>query len=165
MSDIEWRPIPGWEGFYEASDHGDVRSLPRRDRLGRKAGGQLLAKTERGGYLQVSLRRKTEGERACMTVHKAVMLAFAGPRPSGHDIRHLDGNPLNNRRANLAYGTRRENNLDAVRHGTNLNAAKTHCLRGHELTDDNIYLFRTSRACRRCRSIYRQRYEDKKVAA
>ena len=165
MSEIEWRPVPGWEGHYEVSNHGQVRSLERTATNGRVIAPRLLQPTRnQDGYLVVGFRREGNQIRQAMTVHKAVMLAFVGPRPEGQEVRHLDGNPGHNKLSNLRYGTRSENNLDAVRHGTNLNAAKTHCHRGHELTEDNIYLFRTSRCCRRCRSINRQRYKDKKAA-
>lgn len=162
MSDIEWRPIPGWER-YEVSSDGQVRVVGRVGYRGRLIQPRVLRPTERSGYLQIGLRGN--GSRVLMTVHKAVMLAFTGPRPEGHDIRHLDGVPTNNTRANLAYGTRRQNNLDAVRHGTNSNTAKTYCKWGHEFTPENTYLFRTSRICRTCSSARRATYEAKRSAA
>jgi predicted regulator of amino acid metabolism with ACT domain len=45
-------------------------------------------------------------------------MAFIGPRPATCDIRHLDGNALNNNIENLCYGTRAENVQDALKHGT-----------------------------------------------
>lgn len=50
-------------------------------------------------------------------VHQLVALTFLGPRPKGQEVRHLDGNPLNNRADNLAYGTRTENIYDVMRIG------------------------------------------------
>lgn len=52
------------------------------------------------------------------TVHSLVAAAFLGPRPAGEDVRHLDGDPENNRASNLAYGTRTQNMADAREHGT-----------------------------------------------
>jgi len=46
------------------------------------------------------------------------MLAFFGPPPKGIQVRHLNGNPKDNRLENLAYGTRSDNAKDAIRHGT-----------------------------------------------
>lgn len=159
----EWRAIPGWEGHYEVSSEGQVKSIARISVRGHKVPERILHPTARGaGYLHVGLKRDTNRIRALMTVHKAVMLAFVGPRPDGNDIRHLDGDPSNNTLANLAYGTRTENNLDAVRHGTNLNAAKTHCNQGHEFTPENTYLFRTSRICRTCARARRARHQEQR---
>jgi hypothetical protein len=71
-----------------------------------------------GGYHMVHLYMG--GVRTPMTLHKAVMLAFAGPRPQGTEIRHLDGDRKNCRLENLAYSTRTENEADKERHGTRL---------------------------------------------
>jgi hypothetical protein len=46
-----------------------------------------------------------------------VALAFLGPCPDGQEVRHLDGDPLNNRVDNLEYGSRTENILDVYRIG------------------------------------------------
>jgi hypothetical protein len=50
-------------------------------------------------------------------VHHLVYAAFHGARDPGLDVRHLDGDPANNRPDNLAQGTRSENILDVVRSG------------------------------------------------
>jgi hypothetical protein len=68
------------------------------------------------GYHRVSLR--SDGKTSYMHVHILVALAFIGPRPPKADVRHLYGNPLNNRLENLSYGSRAENIADSKRHGT-----------------------------------------------
>ena len=65
-----------------------------------------------GMYVSVVLRKGN----SC-TVHSLVAATFLGPCPKRHEVRHLDGNGVNNRKTNLAYGTRSENNKDIVRHG------------------------------------------------
>lgn len=55
--------------------------------------------------------------KAGSSVHSLVATAFWGPRPEGQEVRHLDGNPKNNRADNLAYGTRTENILDVYKTG------------------------------------------------
>lgn len=67
------------------------------------------------------------------TIHQLVTEAFVGPRPTGSEVRHLDGNPANNRASNLAWGTRRENMADARRHGTLVQGARCHMARLTEL--------------------------------
>lgn len=117
---IEWRPIPGYEGYYEVSSTGLVRSLDRTvvcaNGVEKRLKGRALQCFEQpSGHLFVGLRRG-EGKKM-FRVHSAVMLAFVGPRPNGLEVRHLDGNPKNNSLENLAYGTRSQNHLDAYRHG------------------------------------------------
>lgn len=114
-----WKDIPGYEGKYQASNLGRVRSLDRRvpcshgaTRLMR---GRILkpAGSKRDPHLSVVLGHGATGS----MVHQLVALAFLGPCPPGQEVRHLDGDPLNNRADNLAYGTRTENILDVYRVG------------------------------------------------
>ncbi|HEY1174793.1 MAG TPA: HNH endonuclease signature motif containing protein [Phytomonospora sp.] len=90
-------------------------------------------------------------------VHALVARAFLGPAPEGLEVRHLDGDKAHNGVENLAYGTRSENVLDRVRHGTHHEANKTHCPKGHPYSPENTY-YRpdrrpgTGRMCRVCRA-------------
>ena len=106
----EWRRIPGFRrGGYEVSDSGLVRS----DR--RPTG--MKAKVSDRGYLRLAIVDDDE-TRHKVTVHSLVLLAFRGPRPSpDHVSRHLNGNKLDNRAENLAWGTWHENWDDALAHG------------------------------------------------
>lgn len=110
----EWRPVVGYEGRYEVSSLGRVRSLGVR-----RGGGIWPLRSVRtsGGYLRVTLYA-SDGTSRNQWVHILVALAFIGPRPPGHEVRHLDGNPANPASANLAYGTAKENAGDRERHGT-----------------------------------------------
>lgn len=100
----EWRDISGYEGAYQVSDLGRVRG-PR--------GRILRAGIASHGYPTVCLGRGNT-----RTVHSLVARAFLGPTPEGHEIRHKDGARTNAALANLHFGTRTENILDAVRQGT-----------------------------------------------
>lgn len=112
MSDEQWRDVPGFEGLYQVSDHGRVRSLVR------SAGRILRGSPDNHGYIQHGLfSGDGNGPDLRCRAHHLVMAAFVGPQGKAVDIRHLDGNPSNNRLDNLAYGTRSENAKDAVRHG------------------------------------------------
>lgn len=71
---------------------------------------QTLAGTDRRPYVYTGKTKKC--------VHQLVALAFYGERPEGKEVRHLDGNKLNNHKDNLRYGTRSENQLDSVNHGS-----------------------------------------------
>jgi hypothetical protein len=114
-----WLPALGWEGFYEVSDLGRVRSLRRQTRTGWR-GGQLIKPVvdRRDGYLVVALRRT--GRRITRRGHNLVLEAFAGPRPKDRESLHGPGGKLDNRwPENLSYGTHRDNiALDRIRDGT-----------------------------------------------
>lgn len=121
-----WLPVVGYEGLYEVSDLGRVRSLsrvvsrsgPRGPRV-RIAGQALKVRPPAGTdpYAHVELNR--DGERRYMRVHVLVAAAFLGPRPAGYEICHGPGGKTDNRLANLSYGTRAKNNgPDKLRDGT-----------------------------------------------
>lgn len=150
MTVEEWRDIPGFSN-YSISSMGRV--LSRWGGSERLIGGSLVA----NGYRYMQLRDDA-GERKIIQLHSLVLLAFVGPRPSGHVIRHLDGEKTDNSLANLAYGTHLENSLDTVRHGKHNNANKTHCPKGHPYDEANTIWRRGSRPwkgptrlCRTCR--------------
>lgn len=122
--DIEiWKDIPGYEGAYQASSLGRIRSLERPiTQIGRCGKpftrilkGKILkaGRYNKDGHLSVVLGRGTNG----IQVHYLVALTFIGERIGNLDIRHLDGNPQNNRLDNLVYGTRSENVIDVYRQG------------------------------------------------
>ena len=116
----EWKPVPGYEGHYEVSSEGRVRSLRRELYSDRWAGYRTISErimkpTPGGtiGYLAVTLRLNRQPK--THTVHTLVAAAFLGPRPEGMDVMHADDDPQNNRLENLSYGTRSENNYQRWR--------------------------------------------------
>lgn len=159
----EWRPIPGYEGAYEVSDLGRVRSLPRLVPAGPHGGkrpipGGLLKPTiQHFGYAQVKLAGKSR------LVHWLVADAFLGGRPEGMQVCHSNGDPGDNRAINLRVDTVASNMSDTVRHGRHWAASKTHCPQGHPYTDENTYRSpgRTGRKCRTCRAAGAQRRRRK----
>lgn len=113
----EWRAVPGFEGRYDVSSFGRVRSLRFRNRIIDKPRLVPLIMTPeqcRKQRLRVHLGR---GNR--VSVHRLVLLAFVGPCPSDkNECAHLNGNPLDNRVENLVWATHSENNNMKVGHGT-----------------------------------------------
>lgn len=115
----EWRPVVGHEDRYEVSDQGRVRSLVHQSRWGprrRKEPRLLKPDTMKGGYLRVTLAR--DGKNTRRPVHLLVLETFVGPCPDGHEGSHVNGNPADNTRSNLAWETSSENNLRKRQHGT-----------------------------------------------
>lgn len=150
----QWLPVVGYEGLYEVSDRGGAHSLDRvvlRRGYPMKLQGVTLRQgyAKRGGYPVVTLSR--DGRETTHSVHVLMLLAFVSPRPEG-DVhgRHLNDIPTDNRLANLAWGTRAENQRDMVRNGNHANANKTRCKRGHRYTAENTKPQRSGRCCREC---------------
>ena len=95
-----WKPIPGYEGKYEVSDFGRVRSHQRRPRF-------LKPFVSKWWYEIVSLSDGGVGRK--FQVHRLVALAFVEMRPGKEIVDHLDGNKRNNRFNNLEWCTVQEN--------------------------------------------------------
>lgn len=132
---VEIRPVAGMPGYFAATD-GRILSARRHGR-GNKTLGTLHERAQspaRGGYLKVSLW--VDGSEITRTVHRLVAEAFHGPHPVGMEVRHLDGDKTNNRAANLAWGTRRENDDDKIRHGANTPGTKNAMAK---LNEDLVY--------------------------
>lgn len=109
MDDLEeWRPIVRYEGLYEVSSFGRIRNI----RTGQILSPNPLPK----GYLQTTLCKK--GIETKFLIHTLVLTVFDRPKQEGEVCRHLDGDPSNNRRSNLQWGTTAENQMDAKKHGT-----------------------------------------------
>lgn len=164
-----WRPIPGWDGYYEVSDQGRVRSLARAV-PGRP--GVLIVKRDRmltpmanqSGHLSVALCR--DNRRTYMAIHRAVLLAFVGPCPGDMEGCHNDGNPANNHLANLRWDTHASNMVDKVTHGRHPLANLTHCHRGHAFDEANTYSppGRGGRRCRECTRINKRARRERAAA-
>lgn len=139
---MELKDIPGFPG-YKASPTGRIWStLPWRGRAGRWMEGKLTS-----GYRAVTIR----GTDAY--VHHLIAETFIGPRPDGMEVRHLNGDKLDNRVENLAYGTHAENVGDTLRHGTHNQASKTHCPQGHPYSGKNLIVSKKGwRYCRACKN-------------
>jgi hypothetical protein len=106
-----WLPIEGFEGLYEVSDLGRIRSK-RRDGWKVLVGGR-----NPDGYPIFGLCRS--GRRTCVKLHRVVCRAFNGPPPQpGLEAAHLDGNRANARATNLVWATHAENMAHKILHGT-----------------------------------------------
>lgn len=131
MSAERWLPVVGFEGLYEVSDLGRVRSLPRYiEQMGRwgkpmsrwMKGGILALGPHTGGYNAVHLYK--DGRQRATVLHIVVAEAFLGPRPAGMEVLHNDGDKKNCAVGNLRYGTKLENEADKELHGTRLRGEK-----------------------------------------
>lgn len=120
-ADEKWAPAAGFEGLYEVSDMGRVKSLRRAYQRSDGLTGLLRERilrpaTRQRGHLHVVLRKN--GAYHTRTVHRLVLEAFVGPRPRGLVCCHGNGNPQDNRLYNLRWDTPKANSNDARLHGT-----------------------------------------------
>lgn len=154
MAEEIWKPVVGYEGSYEVSDLGRVRSLDRvvvTRRGPRRYRGRLLKLTYPGaGYPAVQLLKV--GVARTGLVHHLVLAAFVGPRPPGMEACHYDDDKTNGQLSNLRYASRSENTLDRVRNGIHPMQLKTHCPEGHAYAGENLIVDHGRRRCRVCKN-------------
>lgn len=149
MSVVSWKPVPGYEGRYEVSSEGEVRSLLRRERR------ILKQNLGRAGYPIVRLDGVTRRV-AVLVAH-----AFLGLPGEGLILRHLNDVRTDSRLSNLAYGTHADNARDRVRNGRDAHARRTHCAYGHAFTPDNVAHYRQSG--RTCKACHRRRAAERRA--
>ena len=117
----EWRDIPGFEGMFQVSSMGRVKSL---DRIVGGAGGRtrVFPGSMRSfgragaGYRNVTLGKN--GRRRTFRLHRLVLSVFVGPCPEGFQGSHLNGDPGDNRLCNLKWESARDNHMRQWDHGT-----------------------------------------------
>lgn len=114
----DWRAVTGYEGLYEVSRFGEVRSLPRQTPQAGIRGGRVLKQIINNyGYPVVNLCR--EGCPRMFLVHRLVLEAFAGPCPDGQEALHGQDGRAQASLSNLRWGTHVQNQgSDRQRDGT-----------------------------------------------
>lgn len=124
-------PVPGFPGYFATPD-GKVFSTHRGWR-------EMTPGYDGHGYRSIGLSRRGQPRRQ-VAVHRIVLLTFVGPKPSPTSVcRHLNGNRLDNRVGNLAWGTQSENIADAMKHGTAyLNGRKGEDSPRSKLTEEQV---------------------------
>jgi hypothetical protein len=107
-----WKDIPHLEGFYQASNLGNIRSLPRATTKGCVLKQHVHKKN---GYCYVSISK--HGHIHTRRVHILVANAFLGENTERLQVNHIDGVKTNNAVSNLEYCTQSENMAHAYRTG------------------------------------------------
>lgn len=119
MDAEKWLAV-GCAPGYEISNDGRVRCWRPRNRMASAPSEPRAVRTwiNHRGYEMVTLHRGSRSDTVHRCVHQLVLEAFVGHRQPGQEVRHLNGKRTDNTIANLAWGTKRENASDRVRHGT-----------------------------------------------
>ena len=105
----QWKDIVEFEGLYEVSNHGQVRS-----KITKKIKKQTIDKKTNRFYLGLWKDNKQK----IVKPHRLVLEAFVGKCPKGMEGCHNDGNAFNNHLENLRWDTPKNNHADKVKHGT-----------------------------------------------
>lgn len=111
----EWRPVVGYDGSYEVSSMGNIRSLDRLNGRGSWIKGRLMKPAmNQKGYMRVGLSFK--GKQTYYSVHRLVAQAFVTNPDDKPQVNHINENKTDNRVSNLEWVTNRENAV----HGTKI---------------------------------------------
>ena len=124
IQDEVWKDIEGYEGLYQVSTCGNIKSLakPRKNGNGRcyiqkeKLLKQSFTST---GYKKVELYK--DGKRKSFKVHRLVAIAFIPNPDNKPEVNHIDGNKINNNIDNLEWVTSSENTIHAYETGLSPN--------------------------------------------
>lgn len=117
-----WKDIPGYEGWYKASNTGLIKSLDRfvNSKSGCKAkrGGKILRqRIDKHGYFKVFI--SANGKRKNLLTHRLIASSFIPNTHNKPQVNHKDGNKLNNNDWNLEWNTGFENQQHAFNTGLN----------------------------------------------
>lgn len=129
-----WKDIPGYEGYYEASNLGRIKSKARL--VKHYQGGKLIVKERMlkpnlaGPYVSVLLSK--EGKRVTFLVHRIIAALFVPNPDNKPKVNHKDFNPRNNAADNLEWTTQQENISHSVNAGRNVKGITHGC---HKLTE------------------------------
>lgn len=110
-----WKDVNGYEGLYQVSNLGRVKSLEHLDSIGRKKKEKNMSTQEVSGYLRVWLSKGDN--RKGYLVHRLVAKAFIPNICNKREVNHKDGNKQNNNANNLEWVTSSENQLHAYKSG------------------------------------------------
>lgn len=107
----QWKQVAGFEGLYDVSNFGRIRSLPR----GTISGRIMSVALKKVKYVSIGLCKN--GVQYRRKLHRLILAAFVGPCPDGMEGCHNDGNPSNNRLDNLRWDTHQNNMMDSWNNG------------------------------------------------
>lgn len=116
MENEIWKPIIGYEGYYEVSNLGRVRRIKRG--RGTQVGRLLKGWLDYDGYWGVLLTKNNKS--MCYSIHRLVAKAFLPNPENKTQVNHIDGDKQNNSVTNLEWCTPKENIQHAWRTGLSI---------------------------------------------
>jgi len=101
----QWKDVTGFEGMYQVSNFGNVKSIPSTDS---KRLGKILS-PGKGKYGHCGIQLYKNGKKYKALVHRLVAIHFISPAPEGCEVNHIDFDPTNNHVSNLEWATHQQN--------------------------------------------------------
>lgn len=147
-----WRPAYGFETFAKISNYGEIRAFEKSVWNGHSWWLMpeyivSIRESNRSRHLVADVKGTT------LLVHRLVLETFISPAPEDKPFGcHYDDNAQNNYIGNLYWGDKSDNERDKVRNGKNFLASKELCVRGHELSGNNLAPSTKTLGYRNCRS-------------
>lgn len=138
-----WKDIRGYEGLYQVSNHGRVKSLGNKKTRKEKL---LKASKDGAGYLMIWLYK--EGKALSKTVHRLVAIAFVNGYKDGLHVNHIDECKINNKASNLEWVTQMQNNNHGT-HNKKLSVANGKPIIQYDLEGNEIARFHGAREASR----------------
>src|SRR5580765_235706 len=138
VEDEEWRDVPGFEGLYQASNTGLIKSLERiveNSHTGYKPGKKTIKERILRPSITGSISLCKDGKSYSFHLANVILRSFIGP-PSNEaerNARHLDDNTKNNNLSNLAWGSHQDNYNDGVRNNRHGAGTPGALIRGNKL--------------------------------
>lgn len=148
-----WKDITGYEGLYQVSTFGRVKSIPHLIRAnisgGKRITEEYIKNTTVGwhGYVWVVLCKN--GKTKTHSVHRLVAIAFIENPNKLPAVNHIDGNKENNAVYNLEWCTNHENQIHAARNGLLPNSKKVVCIETGEVYQSSGEAERATGICGR----------------
>lgn len=143
----EWRPVVGYEGLYEVSSYGRVRSLPNRGTPGKYNNGKIKIPQKRGRYLYVRLCK--DGKGTAFSIHRLVAVAFI-PNPLNLPcVDHIDTDCHNNCVSNLRWVTHSENSRNPL---TLKHMVENRDAKGGKRASQKTYVYKNGVLIKICKS-------------
>lgn len=133
-----WKDIKGYEGYYQISNYGDVKSV-ERNIIGRNRKEIILKGGFDGKYFFVILQKNCIKKH--FKIHRLVALNFIDNPLNKPEVNHIDGNKLNNHVNNLEWNTMSENQKHAFKIGLNSTKGEKHPR--HKLTWNEVIFIRS----------------------
>ena len=130
----KWAQFIGYEGLYDVSTYGRVRSHPRNGTQAKKI-HILKPSTSKTGYKRVTLSKNNNA--TYVSIHRLVAQTFLDNRDNKKEVNHIDGDRSNNKLSNLEWVTSSENHLHRI-YKLNSNCLKE-CRRVRCLETNTVY--------------------------